>query len=79
MHVQLNLKSKKNQMLKPKMKSGRLEAFSDGVLAIIVTIMVLEIKVPHDAPTFADLKPLFPVFLSYILSFAMVFDKSSVD
>ena len=59
-------------MLKPKMKSGRLEAFSDGVLAIIVTIMVLEIKVPHDAPTFEDLKPLFPIFLSYILSFAMV-------
>ncbi|MCB0503525.1 MAG: DUF1211 domain-containing protein [Bacteroidetes bacterium] len=50
------------------MKKGRLEAFSDGVLAIIITIMVLEIKVPHGA-AFADLKPLIPVFLSYVLSF----------
>lgn len=50
------------------MKKGRLEAFSDGVLAIIITIMVLEIKVPHGAE-FTNLKPLIPVFLSYILSF----------
>lgn len=60
------------------MKTGRLEAFSDGVLAIIITIMVLEMKVPHPhtdaagneaAPALADLQPLLPVFLSYILSF----------
>jgi len=50
------------------MTKGRLEAFSDGVLAIIITIMVLELKVPHGV-TFAALRPLFPVFLSYILSF----------
>lgn len=45
-----------------------MEAFSDGVLAIIITIMVLEIKVPH-GDEFKDLKPLIPVFLSYVLSF----------
>jgi uncharacterized membrane protein len=50
------------------MDSGRLEAFSDGVLAIIITIMVLEMKVPHGA-SLADLWPLLPVFLSYVLSF----------
>ncbi len=53
------------------MVKGRLEAFSDGVLAIIITIMVLEMKVPHrDDP--AALKPLLPVFISYILSFAYI-------
>lgn len=46
----------------------RLEAFSDGVLAIIITIMVLELKVPH-ANTISALSPLLPVFLSYVLSF----------
>ena len=50
------------------MKKGRLEAFSDGVLAIIITIMVLELKVPH-AETFEDLKELIPVFISYVMSF----------
>ncbi|HRK21293.1 MAG TPA: TMEM175 family protein [Fimbriimonadaceae bacterium] len=50
------------------MTKGRLEAFSDGVLAIIITIMVLEMKVPHGAEL-ATLQPLIPVFLSYILSF----------
>src|SRR6267378_1329079 len=50
------------------MGKGRLEAFSDGVLAIIITIMVLELKVPHGWEL-ADLRPLFPVFLSYVLSF----------
>lgn len=50
------------------MSKSRLEAFSDGVLAIIITIMVLEMKVPHGGEI-ADLKPLFPVFLSYVLSF----------
>ncbi|KAB7531351.1 DUF1211 domain-containing protein [Flagellimonas olearia] len=50
------------------MTKGRMEAFSDGVLAIIITIMVLEIKVPH-GEEFTDLVPLIPVFLSYVLSF----------
>jgi uncharacterized membrane protein len=50
---------------------GRLEAFSDGVIAIIITIMVLELKVPH-GESLADLKPLIPVFLSYLLSFTYV-------
>jgi uncharacterized membrane protein len=49
----------------------RLEAFSDGVLAIIITIMVLELKVPHGAEV-ADLVPLWPVFASYVLSFVNV-------
>lgn len=53
------------------MGKGRLEAFSDGVIAIIITIMVLEMKLPH-GEAFADLKPLFPVFLSYLLSFVYV-------
>ncbi|HET6150937.1 MAG TPA: TMEM175 family protein [Polyangia bacterium] len=50
------------------MSKGRLEAFSDGVLAILITIMVLELKVPHGANLEA-LRPLLPVFLSYVLSF----------
>lgn len=50
------------------MNKGRLEAFSDGVLAIIITIMVLEIKVPHGSD-FNALQPLIPVVLSYVLSF----------
>jgi uncharacterized membrane protein len=53
------------------MGRGRLEAFSDGVLAIIITIMVLELKVPHGADL-AALAPLIPVFLSYVLSFIFV-------
>ena len=53
------------------MGKGRLEAFSDGVMAIIITIMVLEIKVPH-GEALNDLRPLLPVFLSYILSFVYV-------
>jgi len=53
------------------MKKTRLEAFSDGVLAIIITIMVLEIKVPH-GEQFSDLKELIPVFLSYALSFIYI-------
>lgn len=53
------------------MQRGRLEAFSDGVLAIIITIMVLEIKVPHGT-RLADLLPLVPVFLSYVLSFIFI-------
>ena len=50
------------------MTKGRLEAFTDGVLAIIITIMVLELKVPHGG-YFDDLKSLLPIFLSYVLSF----------
>jgi uncharacterized membrane protein len=50
------------------MSKSRLEAFSDGVIAIIITIMVLELKVPHGIEL-ADLLPLWPVFLSYALSF----------
>ncbi|MEZ4902821.1 MAG: TMEM175 family protein [Spirosomataceae bacterium] len=53
------------------MNKGRLEAFSDGVLAIIITIMVLEIKVPH-GQELSDLKPLIPIFLSYLLSFIYI-------
>jgi uncharacterized membrane protein len=53
------------------MTKGRIEAFSDGVLAIIITIMVLELKVPHGA-SFADLVPVVPVALSYVLSFIYV-------
>jgi uncharacterized membrane protein len=53
------------------MGKGRLEAFSDGVIAIIITIMVLELKVPH-GDTWADLGKLGPVFLSYVLSFVNV-------
>lgn len=53
------------------MGKGRMEAFSDGVLAIIITIMVLELRAPH-ATGFGDLRPLLPVFLSYILSFVFL-------
>ena len=53
------------------MRKGRIEAFSDGVLAIIVTIMVLELKVPEGAEC-KDLSALIPKFLSYVLSFMMV-------
>ncbi len=53
------------------MNKNRLEAFSDGVLAIIITIMVLEIKVPHGTE-FSDLAPLLPIFLSYTLSFIYI-------
>ena len=54
------------------MEKNRLEAFSDGVIAIIITIMVLELKVPEHAEGIADLKPLLPVLLSYLLSFIYV-------
>ncbi len=53
------------------MGTGRLEAFSDGVLAIIITIMVLELKAPHHGD-WASLRPLLPVFLSYALSFIYI-------
>lgn len=53
------------------MHKNRLEAFSDGVLAIIITIMVLELKVPHGAD-FSDLIDLYPVFMSYVLSFIYI-------
>ena len=53
------------------MTKGRLEAFSDGVIAIIITIMVLELKVPHGAD-WHSLEPLLPTFLCYVLSFAFI-------
>jgi len=53
------------------MSKGRLEAFSDGVLAIIITIMVLELRIP-EGETLETLRPLIPVFLSYVLSFVFL-------
>jgi uncharacterized membrane protein len=53
------------------MSKGRLEAFSDGVIAIIITIMVLELQVPHGSD-FAALRTLTPIFLSYVLSFVIL-------
>jgi uncharacterized membrane protein len=53
------------------MDKNRLEAFSDGVIAVIITIIVLEMKVPH-GPELASLAPLVPVFLTYVLSFVYV-------
>ena len=53
------------------MEKGRLEAFSDGVLAIIITIMVLELKVPH-GDDWNALKGLLPIFVSYVLSFVNI-------
>ena len=53
------------------MKKSRLEAFSDGVLAIVITIMVLELKVPH-GEDLAALFPLWPIFTSYALSFIYI-------
>ena len=50
------------------MGKARMEAFTDGVLAIIITIMVLEMKIPHGSEL-SSLKPLFPVLISYVLSF----------
>lgn len=50
------------------MKKGRLEAFSDGVIAILITIMVLELKIPHGA-NWESLRPVLPAFLTYVLSF----------
>jgi TMEM175 potassium channel family protein len=53
------------------MTKNRLEAFSDGVIAILITIMVLELKVPHGAG-FAALRPMWPVFLAYLMSFVVL-------
>ncbi|HEY2586775.1 MAG TPA: TMEM175 family protein [Tepidisphaeraceae bacterium] len=53
------------------MRTGRLEAFSDGVIAIIITIMVLDLKIPHGSGV-AELKPLLPTLFSYVLSFVYV-------
>ena len=61
------------QGLECRMEKNRLEAFSDGVLAIIITVMVLELKVPHGSDLTA-LKPLLPVFLTYLLSFIYRWD-----
>jgi len=54
------------------MTKGRLEAFSDGVLAIVITIMVLQLDVPHGDATLGALAPIVPVFISYALSFVFV-------
>jgi len=53
------------------MTTSRLEAFSDGVIAILITIMVLELRPPHDA-TLSSLRPLLPILLSYLLSFVFL-------
>jgi len=53
------------------MDTGRLEAFSDGVVAILITIMVLELKIPHEADL-ESLRPIVPVFLTYVLSFIYI-------
>ncbi len=53
------------------MSKGRMEAFSDGVLAVVITIMVLEMKAPHGT-SLADLRPVVPVMLSYVLSFVYI-------
>ena len=53
------------------MSTTRLEAFSDGVVAILITIMVLELRPPHDA-SFEALRPVLPTFLSYVLSFVFL-------
>src|SRR5207244_9431076 len=53
------------------MKSNRIEAFSDGVMAILITIMVLELKAPHD-PTPASLAKMWPTFFAYVLSFIII-------
>jgi uncharacterized membrane protein len=68
---ELYSKSKQNLGVLTRMGKGRLEAFSDGVIAIIITIMVLELKVPHGTGLDA-LRPLIPTFLSYVLSFVNV-------
>ncbi|HEY4425287.1 MAG TPA: TMEM175 family protein [Pyrinomonadaceae bacterium] len=53
------------------MTTGRMEAFSDGVIAIIITIMVLELRAPHET-SLAGLRPLIPVFASYVMSFIYI-------
>src|SRR5258707_3515138 len=53
------------------MTKSRMEAFSDGVIAVLITILVLELKVPHE-PTLTALAPVAPVFLSYVLSFVFL-------
>lgn len=60
-------------MLLSGMQKNRLEAFSDGVIAIIITIMVLDLKIPeHGHVSWTDLKPVMPVFFSYVLSYVYV-------
>ena len=53
------------------MKTNRIEAFSDGVMAILITIMVLELKAPHD-PTPASLAKMWPIFFAYVVSFVII-------
>ena len=54
------------------MTKGRVEAFSDGVIAVLITILVLELELPHEGVTFAALKPILPTFFSYLLSFVFI-------
>lgn len=68
--VSIELKQEKSRQ-QIKMNKNRLEAFSDGVLAIIITIMVLELRVPHD-PTWKSYLEAYPIFVSYALSFVLV-------
>ena len=67
----IRIAGRKPGCLRRQMHKGRLEAFSDGVIAIIITILVLELKVPHGTDL-AALQPLLPVFFSYVLSFVYV-------
>jgi TMEM175 potassium channel family protein len=53
------------------MSKGRLEAFSDGVIAILITIMVLDLRVPHET-SLAGLRPVIPTFFSYVLSYVFI-------
>jgi uncharacterized membrane protein len=59
------------QLHSGRMRTNRLEAFSDGVIAILITIMVLELKAPHD-PTPASLAKMWPIFFAYVLSFIII-------
>ena len=54
------------------MNKSRLEAFSDGVIAILITIMVLELRIPEGGADWAALRPIIPVFITYVLSFVML-------
>jgi uncharacterized membrane protein len=54
------------------MTKGRVEAFSDGVIAVLITILVLELELPHEGTSLESLRPLFPTFTSYVLSFVFL-------
>ena len=54
------------------MTKGRVEAFSDGVIAVLITILVLELELPHEGVTFGALRPILPTFFSYVMSFVFI-------